>query len=260
MQLVLSIFTGIGMLDMAFKSEGFCVVSALDLILGHDIRDFKAVPNKFDGLIGGSPCQDFSNARRDPPTGNGVAMLNEFKRIVKETNVNWFLLENVTQVPDIAIEGYYVQRFNINALQCGLHQNRNRCFQFGSKAGYVLEVKRDKSPLEFSRCVTASDTERDFTEACTLQGLPVDFKLTEFHKAGANRAIGNGVPPPMGRKVALAIRETTEGKNARYITNTKICACGCGGILKGKQSYFNDACRARIYYNKKRVKARSLAT
>ena len=52
MQLVLSIFTGIGLLDKAFKETGFCVVSSGDLITGQDVRDFTGVKNKFDGLKG----------------------------------------------------------------------------------------------------------------------------------------------------------------------------------------------------------------
>ena len=38
MQLVLSLCSGIGLLDRAFKEAGFCVVSAGDIILGshHD--------------------------------------------------------------------------------------------------------------------------------------------------------------------------------------------------------------------------------
>jgi len=68
MQLVLSLFSGIGLLDRAFKEKGFFVVSAGDLILGQDIRDFHAVAGKFDGVIGGSPCQDFSTLNRNHRT------------------------------------------------------------------------------------------------------------------------------------------------------------------------------------------------
>ena len=34
MKLILSLFSGIGLLDKAFKDEGYCVVSAGDIILG----------------------------------------------------------------------------------------------------------------------------------------------------------------------------------------------------------------------------------
>lgn len=85
-QLVLSIFRGIGLLDMAFKEAGFTVVSAGDLITGQDIREFKSLANKFDGIIGGPPCQDFSGLNRNPSTYSSE-MLEEFKRIIIESKL-----------------------------------------------------------------------------------------------------------------------------------------------------------------------------
>jgi DNA (cytosine-5)-methyltransferase 1 len=42
--LVLSLFPGIGLLDMAFEEEGFCVVRGPDLLWGGDIRSFRPHP------------------------------------------------------------------------------------------------------------------------------------------------------------------------------------------------------------------------
>jgi DNA (cytosine-5)-methyltransferase 1 len=70
-------------------------------------------------VIGGPPCQDFSRARRCPPTGNGVAMLHEFARVVLEASPDWWLMENVSGVHDLMIEGYTIQRLNLNASECG---------------------------------------------------------------------------------------------------------------------------------------------
>ncbi len=106
MQLVLSVFSGIDILGKGFLEKGFCVVSAGDIITGQDIRNFHTVQNKFDGVIGGSPCQDFSKARRTPPTGEGLKLLAEFCRVVSEAKPRWFLLENVPQVPNVQISGY----------------------------------------------------------------------------------------------------------------------------------------------------------
>ncbi|MFZ2407129.1 MAG: DNA cytosine methyltransferase, partial [Methylobacter sp.] len=82
--LVLSLFPGIGLLDRAFEDLGFCVVRGPDLIFGGDIRRFSVPAGRFDGVIGGPPCQDFSKARRDDPTGQGMEMLYHYKRIVME--------------------------------------------------------------------------------------------------------------------------------------------------------------------------------
>lgn len=52
MSLVLSLFPGIGLLDMAFEQEGFCIVRGPDILWGGDIHSFAAPAGKFNGLIG----------------------------------------------------------------------------------------------------------------------------------------------------------------------------------------------------------------
>ena len=55
MQIVLSLFPNIGLLDKGFEQAGFCVVRGPDLLFGGDIYDFHAPPGKFDGVMGGRP-------------------------------------------------------------------------------------------------------------------------------------------------------------------------------------------------------------
>ncbi|MBF4274371.1 hypothetical protein EAY07_20640, partial [Vibrio anguillarum] len=64
-------------------------------------------------------------------------MLNEYKRIVLEASPKWWLLENVSRVPDLKIKGYSWQRFPLN-LACYTDCSRLRHFQFGSKNGTKL--------------------------------------------------------------------------------------------------------------------------
>lgn len=252
MQLILSVFSGIDLLGKAFQLESFCVVSAGDLITGQDIRNFHAPKGRFDGIIGGSPCQDFSMARRTAPTGYGVLMLNEFRRVVMGTQPTWFLLENVPQVPDLVVEGYSVQRFNLNASECGLNQNRNRCFQFGSKAGLILEIQRDPKPSKTAPCAMASEgarvERRTWSAFCQLQGLPTDYDLSELHTAAKYRAVGNGVPIPMGRRVAQAVKVATESNNPLKMASCRVCACGCGRLLGSdvRMKCATPACRKRL--------------
>ena len=56
-QLVLSLFPGIGLLDKPFRDVGFCIVAGPDAVTGGDVRDVRGVPGRFDGIIGGPPCQ-----------------------------------------------------------------------------------------------------------------------------------------------------------------------------------------------------------
>jgi len=247
-KLLLSTFPGVGLLDRAFERNGFCVVRTPDLIFGGDIREFHSVPGKFAGVIGGSPCQDFSLKRRAKPTGYGVKMLREFCRIVLESQPDFFLLENVPNVPDIAVPGFIVQRFNLNAKECGSRQNRLRCFQFGSRDGTPLIIVRTPPAPKLERCCLASEhndkDRRTFADFCELQGLPRTFNLKSFHKSGKYTAVGNGVPLPLGLTVARAIVSRKQNPGV------KLCACLCGRIVTGKQVTATPACRKRIERNR----------
>jgi len=59
------------------------------------------VEGQIDLLIGGSPCQDLSIAKKDRKglDGNRSGLFWEFVRIKKECNPQWFVLENVASMP-----------------------------------------------------------------------------------------------------------------------------------------------------------------
>ena len=179
--LILSIFPGVDLLGRGFELEGHCVVRGPDLLWGGDVRTFHPPPGKFDGLIAGSPCQDFSRKRRKrqtPPTGYGLEMLSEFVRVALEAQPDWWLLENVPTVPDVQVPGYVVQRLDLNARECGSAQDRLRHFQFGSRQGLILVPRR--APVTGSvsqKTVLATEGRRKhrrgWVEFCQLQGQDV---------------------------------------------------------------------------------------
>lgn len=243
--LVLSLFPGIDLFGRAFEAEGYSIVRGPDLIFGGDIRDFRPPPDVFEGVIGGSPCQDFSRLRRDAPTGNGERMLWEFIRIVMRAAPSWFVLENVPGVPDIAPDYYHVQRLNLTARDCGLDQLRNRTFQFGSLDSIGLVIPRAETtaaPSQSAAVASEGDRagRRSWPEFCELQGLPADFDLPSFTRGAKYRAVGNGVPIPMGRTIARAVR-------SRHFTQAvRVCACDCGRPVSGKQISATPACRKRL--------------
>lgn len=252
--LVLSLFPGIDLLGRGFEAEGFCVVRGPDLIFGGDIRTFHPTSGRFDGAIGGSPCQDFSKLRRDPPSGNGLAMLEQFARCVREAWPAWFLLENVPGVPDLAVDGYTVQRFDLRANECGLSQQRLRHFQFGSRLGMVVALDREKRQAVTAPAATATEgtqtQRRGWAEFCASQGLPADFDLPGWTLAAKYRAVGNGVPIPMARFVASAIRDHQYPAGL-----VRLCVCGCGRRVGGKQLAAEAACRKRLQRRRDAVQA-----
>src|SRR5205085_6182311 len=87
---------------MAFEEEGFCVVRGPDLLWGGDIRRFHPPAGKFDGVIGGPPCQAFSRLRHIVEA-NGYEtapnLIPEFERCVAVARPLWFLMENVPAAP-----------------------------------------------------------------------------------------------------------------------------------------------------------------
>lgn len=248
--LVLSLFPGADLLGRGFEAEGFCVVRGPDILWGGDIRHFTPARHKFTGIIGGSPCQDFSKARRTPPTGEGVELLGHFVRVVAEAGPDWFLLENVPGVPDVADlcnwpEAWSIQRFNINAKEIpGCRQNRLRCFQFGWRDGLgPLVIHRGAAAPGASPCAMATEGKRPhrrgWAEFCELQGLPRDFALPGLTLQARYRAVGNGVPVPLARAVAAAVARRT-GELLR------LCVCQCGRPVPAGRTLAEAGCRKRM--------------
>lgn len=142
-ELVLSLFPGIGLLDRAFEAEDYCIVRGPDVLWGGDIRRFHPPAGRFDGVIGGPPCQSFSSLvhlvranGHEPRFGN---LIPEFERCVVEAQPAWFLMENVPQAPTPEIEGYGINSFLLDNSHLddgtgfGLEQRRVRRFSFGMR-------------------------------------------------------------------------------------------------------------------------------
>jgi DNA (cytosine-5)-methyltransferase 1 len=230
MQLVLSTFSGVGLLDKAFRELGFCVVSIGDLITGQDIRDFTGMKNKFNGVIGGPPCPGFSGLNRDKlpnmhPDNYSLQMMYQFLRVVFECEPDWYLMENVKGVPNVTellnnhvtdlqeinvtLRNYNHQRIDINQ---GWYEDysRLRHIQFGSKDNFYLDIPRGTmSKNIIGGCALASDN-RSFKELCHIQGLSNDYDLPDFNVKGKKKAVGNGVPLSIGRVLAKAVLDVTD--------------------------------------------------
>lgn len=250
-ELVLSLFPGIGLLDRAFSSSGFCIVQAQDKITGGDVREFVGIPGRFDGIVAGPPCQGFSvaNVHRTKADHASVVhsrlMLQQTCRIITECEPEWFMIENVPTVPDVRIDGYTVQRIPITDLECGGVQLRSRHVQFGHIGGKVIRPKRvndcsrnRKKGRPAKAVTTKTERWKDFPDVCKRQGLDEAIELPGWTRTAKVKAVGNGVPLRMGRALAAAIA-------ARAPSMPTDCLCGCGRQVSGKQLTATASCRKR---------------
>jgi DNA (cytosine-5)-methyltransferase 1 len=238
--LVLSLFPGIGLLDAAFEAEGFCVVRGPDVLWGGDIRRFNPPAGRFDGVIGGPPCQIFSALRRlNPSAGQKHGnLIPEFERVCREAAPTWFLMENVPSAPEPFVPGYVVKPLLFNNRWLGEDQDRTRLFSFGTAEGRPLlpEIAVFQS-RRYEQAVTSSaravpvklggsgKVKRTYTadgkrhgpsmgermgiqSMLAAQGFPPDMlDDCPLTNQGKRKVIGNGVPMPMGRAIARAVKE-----------------------------------------------------
>jgi DNA (cytosine-5)-methyltransferase 1 len=209
--LVLSLFPGIGLLDMAFEEEGFCVVRGPDLLWGGDVRRFHPPSGRFDGVIGGPPCKGESSLAHLNGTP-GQSLADEFRRVVREARPSWWVMEAVVAHDDAP----YVACLNNRWV--GGTQNRRRWFHSNLPLHRCLETEAFE-PLEWDYAVLAGHggavgsvqrgmAKYSLEDACELQGLPRDFTASmPFTKQWKHEVIGNGVPLAMGRAIAKAVRK-----------------------------------------------------
>ncbi|WP_225434228.1 DNA (cytosine-5-)-methyltransferase [Peribacillus tepidiphilus] len=168
--LLIDLFCGAGGMSLGFKQEGFKIVLANDIekscidtyvhnhpeiprdkIIHGDIQDLVSTLDsdlignqKVDVVIGGPPCQGFSNANRqrliDDPRNKLYKYYVEFVGKVKP---KFFVMENVRGMYSIAEQvvedfnsiGYEVHFEILNAVDFGVPQNRERLIFIGNNIG-----------------------------------------------------------------------------------------------------------------------------
>lgn len=229
--LVLSLFPGIGLLDMAFELEGFTVVRGPDVLWGGDVHRFHPPAGKFDGVIGGPPCQSFSSLAHlvranghEPKFGN---LIPEFERCVLEAQPAWFLMENVPAAPEPSVTGYGVTSFMLDNSMLdsgdgwGNEQRRVRRLCFG--------MRGVTSPPSLMRWIDLAvfvlpDAERTITQS------PVNNSTEAKTRKNAVIAATSSNPGCMG---------TTKAAKERLRTRTVTDAgheqnpSGCGPVRTG---------------------------
>jgi DNA (cytosine-5)-methyltransferase 1 len=104
-----------------------------------------------DIIVGGPPCQGFSNANRQRLSDDPRNYLYQsFLQVLKNSGANFAVLENVPGMakaaPSIASEfeelGFAAEFFLLDAFDFGIPQNRKRLFVVAKKASNIFEDKK----------------------------------------------------------------------------------------------------------------------
>lgn len=203
---LISLFAGAGGLDLGFEKAGYEIVTANEFdsaiwetyeknhmapLLRGDICQISSnVFPECDGIIGGPPCQSWSEAGSlkgiNDPRGK---LFYEYIRILKDKQPAFFLAENVkgmmAQRHNVAVDGivsqfeaagYDVHIFLFNASDYGVAQDRKRVFYVGFRKD--LKV-----------CFTPP---QPYDKKITLKDVIYDLKDTAIKAAPKNKTNGDG--------------------------------------------------------------------
>lgn len=212
---VISLFSGCGGLDLGFERAGFEIPVANEfdstiwstfeanhpntILIKGDIRKIREsdFPDDIDGIIGGPPCQSWSEAGslRGIEDARGQ-LFYEYIRILKEKQPKFFLAENVSGMlanrHSEAVEnivnmfrecGYNVSITLVNAKDYGVAQERKRVFYIGFREDLHID-------FEFPIGSTVDDDKK-----ITLRDIIWDLQDTAIPAAKSNhhneKAINN---------------------------------------------------------------------
>ena len=143
---------------------------------------------KIDLLIGGSPCQSFSNAGRGAGFDGKSGLFWEYVRILKDVQPTYFLLENVKmkkEWQDVISEALGVQPIEINS-KFFVPQNRQRLFW--------TNIKIKNIPTTYNHClndILEEATDEYYLTEKQKSILDLNYKWSENeiirHKAGKHQ-------------------------------------------------------------------------
>jgi len=242
---VIDLFSGAGGLSLGAARAGFSVCGAVELdshamkthrrnfpntdhletdvskLTGQSLRDsFKLNGDELAGIIGGPPCQGFSNIGRNDKNDKRNLLFKDFFRIVAEARPKFFLAENVPgilnekndelreEALDHVRKHYDVlEPMTIIAKEYGAPTLRKRVFFVGYSRDHANPLTTDLfEPPENVEKITVGEA---------LRGLPTKirdewqseeqgWRFARAHGQGyfASR-LHNNVPPGMGDPVAI---------------------------------------------------------
>jgi site-specific DNA-cytosine methylase len=212
---ILSICTGMGLMDRAFLDEGFDIVPGCEIDsemraiytalcgarhMTHDIADLidSVRGQSFGGIIGGPPCQAHTRLRaiRAPKFPDLTPLVN---RLLETVIYDWYVLENVCPLalPD-------AHQCMLNAMHYYKpHQSRFRWFTYRGVLAPPPRYHGDVDQLRAYPVVAG----RIYgpRRGAWLQGYDSAANLP-FKCAALQRGLANAVPYPLARAWAQEVK------------------------------------------------------
>ncbi len=208
---VVSLFSGCGGLDLGFINAGFEVVWANDFlpeavdtykknigdhIIFGDISKIKSkdIPDNFDILLGGFPCQGFSIANKKRSMEDERNFLyKEMLRIVKDKRPMFFLAENVKGllsmhqgkiiemiVKDFEDLGYKVNYKLVNSADYGVPQQRERVLIMGNRVGVENVFPKSTHGKDLKKHISVKDVVSHLSDV-RISDYPIKLKNKTIH-------------------------------------------------------------------------------
>jgi DNA (cytosine-5)-methyltransferase 1 len=234
----LSLFSGIGGLDLAAEWAGFRTVEPVerdsfcrDVLAARfpgrpihaDTRTFKP-SGSYMVVSGGFPCQPYSTSGRRLGAEDNRDLWPEYLRVVQECRPSWVVGENVVGIADMALDrvltdleaiGYASRAFDIPACAVGAPHERRRIFVVANATGERQQGQGNPGENAFDVSPPGEWQTSDAIDAIRRGSVPAMCR--EDHGIPARmdrlRALGNAVVPQQAFPIFKAIAEI-EGINA----------------------------------------------
>jgi len=173
-------------------------------------------------LTGGFPCQPFSQAGKRRGKDDDRYLWPEMFRIIKETNPNWIIGENVAGIINLGLQetitnlealGYEVRAFNISALSIDAIHKRERIWIVANSNGKRQQIwKKTNDKKKKQRT-------QNIIEGCSFREILKEWQgweSTPYICRGDDgipnwthriKGLGNAIVPQVAYQIIKAIKD-----------------------------------------------------
>jgi DNA (cytosine-5)-methyltransferase 1 len=252
----IDLFCGIGGLSYGLKKAGIPVAAGVDLddsckyayeantkgkfiaediskIDGHELKTkYWNDKGVYKILVGCAPCQPFSshsNKNRNKKRSSKWRLLNEFSRLIMETNADVVSMENVPNlsnqkifedfVTQLKARKYHVSYSNVFCPDYGIPQKRRRLVLLASRLGEINLIPQTHKPEEFItiKQVIGYLPKLDSGEICKNDPLHRTTLLTELNLKRIRASKPNGTWEDWDEELMLECHKKDSGSTYKSV-------------------------------------------